>query len=1101
MGSIIGIPTTRVSDLFVRQRLMNQVQMDQLDLFRIQTQISTGHRFQVPSEDADAAARIIKLQRLLERKEQVQTNLRTNQSYLSATDTALAAISSIAAETRGSALEVLGTIVTDTQREAVAQQVQQAIQHLVDAGNQKFRGRYLFAGSNTVVRPFEMTGARVIKYLGDEGRISSYSDIDLLFDSNLNGSEVFGAISQTVLGAADLNPVLTYDTCLADLNAGKGVARGSILISGGNASSTIDVSNAETIGDVAALIRANPPAGKALNVAVSATGLVIELVGNPTDLLTIREVGGGTTAEDLGILTTAGVSVPVVGDDLHPILRLTTRIDDILGTQSCAVVRSPGADNDLIFKARTNGATRNGTKIEFRDTGAEAVTYDEALQTLTFDINCGTTTAQDIIDLLDNDPTAGALFSAGLDPTDENLGGGSGKVAVTDPLAPPTMAGGGGEVLDKSSGLQIVNGGQTYVISFADAETVEDMLNILNMADAGLLAQINENATGIDVRSRISGFDFMIGENGGTTATQLGLRTLTLNTRLEDLNHGRGVEEQEGSARVASATKQWSGANNDLIFRARRAEPAFNGFTISFEEGVPPGTESLNYDPVAKTMVFGIDRGSTTANDVIALLEQDPAAVAAFAIELDPGDGSPNDGTGLVSIGGPVITGGGETAGVDFNVTLADGTEIEIDVSDNDGSGPVAATDPVAPPETAGGSATRYAVATVESIGLDNDLVFQANHLGGSYNGVKINFQENPGAPATLVAYVPGVELTFAFDPGVSTAREIITALQADPVAAADFSATLDPTDGSAAETIGDVLTLISGKDPTKLDARLATYGNGIELVDLTEGTGPITVTRNHRSWAAIQLGLIPEGQDRQSGGVASGAAIATFDFGDADPNNDLVFTAVRAGTGMNGTQVIFNPVVGPPPVVFVHDPVGKTLTVNFDFAAPPTAQAILTALASDPLSAQFTATLAPGSDGTGTVAAAVATMTGGSQALTGDDVSPLETEGVFTALLRLQKALEADDIEQAERAIELLDREMVSINFARAGLGARQQGLDIMQTRLEDENVNLQTALSEDFDVDLVEVISEFNGRQIALEASLRSSASIFQMTLLNYL
>lgn len=66
MGSIIGIPTTRVSDSFVRYRLLSQVQSSQLDLLRIQTQLSTGRRLQIPSEDASAALRIMGLQRLLD---------------------------------------------------------------------------------------------------------------------------------------------------------------------------------------------------------------------------------------------------------------------------------------------------------------------------------------------------------------------------------------------------------------------------------------------------------------------------------------------------------------------------------------------------------------------------------------------------------------------------------------------------------------------------------------------------------------------------------------------------------------------------------------------------------------------------------------------------------------------------------------------------------------------------------------------------------------------------------------------------------------------------------------------------------------------------
>ena len=127
MGSIIGIPTTRVSDLFIRQRLMNQMQGDQLELFQVQTQLSTGHVIQAPSEDADAALRIMSLQRLLERKDQVQTNLATNQSYLAATDSTLMSIYSTVAEVKGIAVSAVGDTADETQRLAAVQQIQQTL--------------------------------------------------------------------------------------------------------------------------------------------------------------------------------------------------------------------------------------------------------------------------------------------------------------------------------------------------------------------------------------------------------------------------------------------------------------------------------------------------------------------------------------------------------------------------------------------------------------------------------------------------------------------------------------------------------------------------------------------------------------------------------------------------------------------------------------------------------------------------------------------------------------------------------------------------------------------------------------------------------------
>ncbi len=87
------------------------------------------------------------------------------------------------------------------------------------------------------------------------------------------------------------------------------------------------------------------------------------------------------------------------------------------------------------------------------------------------------------------------------------------------------------------------------------------------------------------------------------------------------------------------------------------------------------------------------------------------------------------------------------------------------------------------------------------------------------------------------------------------------------------------------------------------------------------------------------------------------------------------------------------------------------------------------------------------------------------------------------------------------ERAIQMLDDSTVNMTFARAELGARQQGLDVLQSRLEGEGIDLRSTMSADYDVDIAEVISNLSAKQVAYEASLKSVAQVAQMTLLNYL
>ena len=107
MGAISGVPTTRVTDQFIRQRLMQQVQYSQRELYRLQVQMSTGYQYEFPSEKPIASLRVISLQRLLEQKAQVKTNLATSQSFLDASDAALSRVSQIVAEARGTALGIV----------------------------------------------------------------------------------------------------------------------------------------------------------------------------------------------------------------------------------------------------------------------------------------------------------------------------------------------------------------------------------------------------------------------------------------------------------------------------------------------------------------------------------------------------------------------------------------------------------------------------------------------------------------------------------------------------------------------------------------------------------------------------------------------------------------------------------------------------------------------------------------------------------------------------------------------------------------------------------------------------------------------------------
>lgn len=108
-------------------------------------------------------------------------------------------------------------------------------------------------------------------------------------------------------------------------------------------------------------------------------------------------------------------------------------------------------------------------------------------------------------------------------------------------LETPLSALNGGAGVDTTDGLVINDGSTQVTVNTSQDVTVQDLLNSLTSADPNLNVGINAAGNGLAISTRLSGVNFTIGENGGTTATDLGIRTMTGSTLLSSLNSGQGV--------------------------------------------------------------------------------------------------------------------------------------------------------------------------------------------------------------------------------------------------------------------------------------------------------------------------------------------------------------------------------------------------------------------------------------------------------------------------------------------------------------------------------------------------------------------------------
>jgi flagellar hook-associated protein 3 FlgL len=439
--AVLPISAGRVSHNLQAMNLLEAVRRNQLNLLGVQSELASGLRILRPSDDPLRASAASVVQRKLEELQQVQRNLQKANSVLDAGDSALAEAVSLLTQARQIVIQAAGDTLSADERRALLPEVQSLLDQLVAVANREHLGTYLFAGRYADGRPFELTADGVL-YRGDDGRSWAAVDSDLSSASfTLSGAECFGAVSTAIRGTVDLDPGLTRQVRITDLRGatGQGVRLGQISVSDGNVEVTIDLAGVDTVGQLVDRLNAGLPA--TLRAELTSRGIrIVSALGGPV-AVTVRDVGGGQAAQDLGLAAEA-LGAPVGGADLDPKLTLQTRIEDLRG----------------------------------------------------------------------------------------------------------------GAGIDLSNGLVIRNGSRSATLDFSSAETVEDVLNIINRAGLGVWARISADGRTLEVLNRISGSDLSIGEAGGSLAASLGIRSLHGGTLLSSLNDGRGVQTVEGSdLRVVTA--------------------------------------------------------------------------------------------------------------------------------------------------------------------------------------------------------------------------------------------------------------------------------------------------------------------------------------------------------------------------------------------------------------------------------------------------------------------------------------------------------------------------------------------------------------------
>lgn len=148
--------STRITQSMVQRSLLADLNSVADRLSRTRIKLSSGKEITRPSDDPFAVSRAITLRSSLEETRQYQRNVKEATAWADTTEVALARITD--AVQRARELLIQGSSDTNgpEARAAIAAEIETLIDSIKQAANTTYAGRYVFAGTATETRPYDL---------------------------------------------------------------------------------------------------------------------------------------------------------------------------------------------------------------------------------------------------------------------------------------------------------------------------------------------------------------------------------------------------------------------------------------------------------------------------------------------------------------------------------------------------------------------------------------------------------------------------------------------------------------------------------------------------------------------------------------------------------------------------------------------------------------------------------------------------------------------------------------------------------------------------------------------------------------------------------
>jgi len=186
----------RVTNRMLATTVLDNVQANLGRLQKLQDQMSSGKLVRRPSDNPMALSRIMALRTGLAEQAQHTRNMEDAIGFLDASESALAKFNDTLQRVRELTVYGASGALSDTDRQALAAEVDELIDELVQTGNTAYAGQFLFGGQKTTTKPLDRQGDTVT-YQGNESALLWEVSPDVTMEIGVAGSRIFDVSATT----------------------------------------------------------------------------------------------------------------------------------------------------------------------------------------------------------------------------------------------------------------------------------------------------------------------------------------------------------------------------------------------------------------------------------------------------------------------------------------------------------------------------------------------------------------------------------------------------------------------------------------------------------------------------------------------------------------------------------------------------------------------------------------------------------------------------------------------------------------------------------------------------------------------------------------